>query len=223
MSMEQAILTLQQKLAANELEDNFREALADIAAGWHVIVVDDYDRENEGDLILAGAKVTQQSIAFMMRWGRGIMCLPTDGAILDRLKIPPMVENSTDPYNTAFTVSIDAAEGITTGVCAYDRVKTISKMVDPESTPQDFARPGHLFPLRAQDNLLLDRRGHTEASVTLMKVLSLEPVAVISEIVNNDGSMARMPELTEMGKDKGIRIISIEEISRGLGIETKSD
>ena len=197
---------------------NVQHALNDIRTGWPIIIVDDFDRENEGDLMLAGAKASRDNIAFMCRWGRGIMCLPSSGKWLDRLEIPLMVEDSTDPYNTPFTVSVDAIEGISTGVSASDRVKTIQIMCSPTTQPKDLARPGHLFPLRARDNLLLERRGHTESSVTLLEILDFPPVAVISEVMNDDGSMARLPELEDMAMQHRLQIVSIEDICEELGL-----
>ena len=199
-------------------KQNVQYALNDIRTGWPIIIVDDFDRENEGDLMLAGARASRDNIAFMCRWGRGIMCLPSSGEWLDRLQIPQMVANSTDPYNTAFTVSVDAKEGISTGVSASDRVKTIRVMCKPTTQPEDLVRPGHLFPLRARDNLLLDRRGHTESSVTILEILDFAPVAVISEIMNDDGSMARLPELRRMAEEHRLQIVSIEDICEDLGL-----
>jgi len=198
---------------------NLRHALEDIYSGFPIIVVDDFDRENEGDLMIAGIKATVENIAFMCRHGRGIMCLPTSGEILDRLNIPMMVEreDSTDPLETPFTVSVDAIEGITTGVSASDRVKTIQEMCHPLSRAEDLQKPGHLFPLRARSNLLEDRQGHTEASVTLMRMLGYTEVAVISEIMNDDGTMARLPELQVLAAEHRLHIISIEEISEEIG------
>ncbi len=200
------------------LDENFKGCVDRLRDGQPIIVVDDYDRENEGDLLLAGSKATVESIAFMARHGRGIMCLPTAGSILDRLNIPQMVQNSTDPLDTAFTVSVDARNGISTGVSASDRIKTINVMIDPMSQPEDLTRPGHLFPLRARANLLGERQGHTEAAVSLMLLLSLPPVAVIAEIMEDDGSMSRLPELRKMSEEFDIPILAIEDIRKELGI-----
>lgn len=193
---------------------NLRHALGDIYSGFPIIIVDDFDRENEGDLMVAGVKATEENIAFMCRHGRGIMCLPASGEILDSLDIPMMVErkDSTDPLETPFTVSVDAIKGISTGVSAADRVETIRTMCHPFSEPEDLARPGHLFPLRARSNLLEDRQGHTEASVMLMKIMGYTEVAVISEIMNDDGSMARLLELQVLAAEHRLHIISIAEI-----------
>ena len=203
---------------------NLRHAIEDIYSGFPIIIVDDFDRENEGDLMIAGIRATVQNIAFMCRYGRGIMCLPMSGEILDRLEIPMMVpvKDSTDPLNTPFTVSVDSLQGISTGVSAADRVKTIDVVCDPSSEPNELARPGHLFPLRARDNLLEDRQGHTEASVALTRMLNYTEVAVISEIMNEDGTMARLPELQVLAAEHQLHIISIEEVIEELGIETSN-
>jgi len=188
--------------------------LEDINAGKPIILVDSMDRENEGDLMIAAERATVENIAFMCRYGRGIMCLPTTGEVLDRLQIPMMVENSTDPYHTAFTVSVDAIEGVTTGVSAADRLTTMKIMTNPNSVPSDLARPGHLFPLRARDGLLNDRQGHTESSVTLVKMLGLSPVAVISEIMNENGTMSRMDDLMVLANEHKLKIFSIDELRK---------
>lgn len=201
---------------------NLRHALEDVYSGFPIIIVDDFDRENEGDLMIAGIRATEKNIAFMCRHGRGIMCLPTSGEILDRLEIPMMVETSTDPLDTPFTVSVDALHGISTGVSAKDRVKTIEVMCNSTSIASDLARPGHLFPLRARDNLLEDRQGHTESSVALTRMLGYTEIAVISEIMNEDGTMARLPELQVFAAEHQLHIISIEEIIEELGIETSN-
>lgn len=196
--------------------ERIQKALIDIDRGKPIIIVDDFSRENEGDLMIAGPCATLSNIAYMCRWGRGIMCLPTTKEVLDRLAIPMMVENSTDPLNTPFTVSVDAKYNIATGVSAADRVETIKVMCDPTSKPDHLVRPGHLFPLRARDRLLEARRGHTEASVTLLRMLDMQPVAVISEIMNDDGTMARLPELQVMARHHDLLIISIDDIVSAL-------
>jgi len=192
------------------------KAIADINAGKPIIIVDDFSRENEGDLMIAGPRVRIDNIAYMCRYGRGIMCLPTTGEILDRLDVPMMVSDSSDPLETPFTVSVDARYNITTGVSAADRVETIKVMCDPTSKPEHLVRPGHLFPLRARDKLLAERRGHTEASVTLLRMLDMQPVAVIAEIMNDDGTMARVPELEKMAKEHELHIIAIDDIVEAL-------
>lgn len=198
---------------------NLYSCLDDICAGRPIILVDSKDRENEGDLMIGGNFVTVQNIAFMARYGRGIMCVPCAGYVLDRLKIPMMVppDKATDPFKTPFTVSVDARRGITTGVSATDRVETIKIINNPFSEPDDLVRPGHLFPLRARDGLLDERRGHTEGSVTLMNFLNKYPIAVIVEIMNDDGTMARMKDLEKLATQHNLNILSIEEIAHELG------
>lgn len=186
--------------------------MADVQLGRPVIVVDDYDRENEGDIVIAASRVTYDTLNFTSRKARGIMCLASSGRILDRLEVPLMVQNSTDPLETPFTVSVDASVGISTGVSIQDRLVTMEVMCSPDSTPSDLARPGHLFPLRARDGLLNDRKGHTEASVTLMRMAGMVEVAMICEIMNNDGTMARMHDLERFALEHGLTIISIAEI-----------
>lgn len=186
--------------------------LNDIKNGKPIIVVDDYDRENEGDIVLSAEHANVDNLIFCMNNAKGLMCLPSVGSLLDRLEIPMMVTNSTCKLGTPFTVSIDAAFGITTGMSVYDRLKTIGIMLDEKSVPTDLARPGHLFPLRARNNLLLDRRGHTEASIELMKMSKIKPVSVIVEIMNNNGTMTRGQDMIEYAKMHNLNIISVEEI-----------
>ena len=204
-------------------KQNVKWALDDIIAGTPIIIVDDFNRENEGDLMIAAEKATVENVAFMCRYGRGIMCLPVSGELLDRLDIPMMVQNSTDPLNTPFTVSVDAKEGVTTGVSAGDRLATIKTMLNPLSRPEDLTRPGHLFPLRARDKLLTERRGHTEASVVLTKILDMMPLAVISEIMNFDGSMSRLPDLDKLSFRHDLQMVSIEDICEELNIGKDSN
>lgn len=215
-------LTDMQRRRKSIKNPNLRHTIEDIYSGFPIIIVDDFDRENEGDLMIVGIRATIKNIAFMCRYGRGIMCLPMSGEILDRLEIPMMipVEESTDPLNTPFTVSVDSRHAITTGVSAADRVETIRTVCNSLTQPEDLARPGHLFPLRAQDNLLEDRQGHTEASVALTRMLGYVEVAVISEIMNEDGTMSRLPELQVLAAEHRLHIISIEEVIEELGIET---
>lgn len=195
-------------MSANKID----EILSDIKSGIPVIVVDDYDRENEGDIVIAADKANRFNVSFCMRYARGLMCLPCDGKILDRLKIPMMVEDSTDPQQTPFTVSVDALEDTTTGMSVYDRLKTISVFLDDNSKPEELGRPGHLFPLRPRENLLQDRRGHTESSIELTKLANLNPVTVIVEIVNDDGTMAKGNDIDEFAKEHNLKIISVKEI-----------
>lgn len=187
-------------------------ALADYAAGRMVIIVDDEDRENEGDLACAAVHVTPQIIAFMAREGRGLICLPMDGVIADRLDLPLMVTDNRSPYGTNFTVSIEAARGVTTGISAADRARTIQVAVDPASTPGDLVRPGHVFPLRARPGGVLERPGQTEASVDMARLCGLAPAGVICEILNDDGTMARRPDLEIFAVRHGLRIVSVRQL-----------
>lgn len=187
-------------------------AVNDIKAGKPVIIVDSYDRENEGDLMLAAEMATPETLAFMAKWGRGIMCLPCTSDRLERLSIPMMQSNKLDKFVTPFANSIDASEGVSTGVSVNDRMVTIQKFVSETSVPTDFAQPGHLFPLRARAGLLKERQGHTESSVELCLLADLKPVAIIIEVMNDDGSMARLPQLEELAKKFGLNMISIDEI-----------
>jgi 3,4-dihydroxy-2-butanone 4-phosphate synthase len=192
---------------------DFNAIIDDIVAGKPVIVVDSWDRENEGDLVIAAEYATAETLAFIARYARGIMCIPCDGAILDRLEIPMSPSNSLDKLQTPFTVSIDAAEGVTTGVSVEDRMVTIRKVLDSSTVPSDLAYPGHLFPLRPRPGLLKDRQGHTEASIEMMHLAGCQPVAIICEIMNDDGSMARLPELEAFANVHNLNIISIDDLS----------
>lgn len=191
--------------------NSIEEALEDIRAGKMVIVVDDEDRENEGDLVMAAELVTPQAINFMATYGRGLICLPIVGERLDALEIQPMVTNNTDSHETAFTVSIDHKD-TTTGISAFERALTIKKVVDPQARPQDFRRPGHVFPLRAKEGGVLRRAGHTEAAVDLARLAGLYPAGVICEIMNDDGTMARVPQLMEFAARHGLKIITIADL-----------
>jgi 3,4-dihydroxy 2-butanone 4-phosphate synthase / GTP cyclohydrolase II len=194
--------------------DAIEDAIADLKAGKSVVVVDDENRENEGDLICAAEFATPEMINFMAVHARGLICLAMTGERLDELDIPLMVSNNTDPNQTAFTVSIDAApsHGVTTGISAADRSKTIQLVLDPTTNPQDLRRPGHIFPLRARDGGVLKRAGHTEAAVDLARMAGLAPSGVICEIQSPDGSMARLPELVEYARDHDLRLISIADL-----------
>ena len=190
------------------------EAIADIAAGKMVILVDDEDRENEGDLVIAADKCTPEAINFMATHGRGLICLPLEEEQLDRLNLGMMVpdyENST-PYGTAFTISIEAREGVTTGISAADRSRTVLAAVNPEAKPTDILRPGHIFPLRARKGGVLRRVGQTEGSVDLAKLAGCHPSGVICEIMKDDGSMARLPDLVEFGKEHDLKIVTIKDL-----------
>jgi 3,4-dihydroxy 2-butanone 4-phosphate synthase/GTP cyclohydrolase II len=188
------------------------EAVKDIRAGRFLIIVDDEDRENEGDLAIAAEKVTAEAINFMARHGRGLICLPLSGRRLDELKIPLMVDDNTSRFSTAFTVSVEAKHGVSTGISAADRAQTVRAMIDPATSPEDLARPGHMFPLRARDGGVLVRAGHTEAIVDLARLAGLYPAGVICEILNEDGSMARLPQLEVLAKEHGIKIVSVADL-----------
>lgn len=187
-------------------------ALTHLRTGRPIIVVDRQDRENEGDIVIAGEKANHSNVVFAMRYARGLMCLPCTGKILDRLEIPMMVKTSTDKLQTPFTVSVDAIHGISTGMSASDRLRTIGVFNDGYSIPSDLARPGHLFPLRAKDGLLQDRQGHTEASVELMRMGGFKEFAVIAEIINDDGTMAKGQSLKEFEAIHNLITISVDEI-----------
>ena len=189
-----------------------REAIEDIKEGKFVIIVDDEDRENEGDLAIAAEKVTAEAINFMTKYGRGLICMPTIGQRLDELKIPMMVSENTSKFSTAFTVSVEAKRGVTTGISAADRARTVRTIVDPNTKPEDLARPGHMFPLRAREGGVLVRAGQTEAIVDLCKLADLYPAGVICEIMNEDGTMARLPQLEVMGQKFSIKIISVADL-----------
>lgn len=191
--------------------NNIEEAIEDIRKGKIVVVVDDPDRENEGDLLMAAEKVTGEAINFMAKYGKGLICMPVEGQTLEELNIHPMVENNTDNHETAFTVSIDHVD-TTTGISAYERALTIKKVLDKNSKPEDFRRPGHIFPLIAKDNGVLERIGHTEAAVDLAKLAGLKPAGVICEIMKDDGTMARTPDLMEFVKEHNLKIITIADL-----------
>src|SRR6516164_7547942 len=197
-----------QALQFAEIED----AIAAISAGKMVIVVDDEDRENEGDLIIAAAKITPEAINFMAQYGRGLICLAMTPERLDDLEIPPMVSNNSSRFETAFCVSIDAKEGTTTGISAADRAVTVRKTLDPATKPSDLVRPGHVFPLRARGAGVLIRAGQTEASVDLARLAGLHPAGVICEIMSPDGSMARLPQLIEVAQEFSIKIVSVAQL-----------
>ena len=197
--------------------DNFRlngieEALDDFRAGKFVIVVDDEDRENEGDFIIAAEKITPEAVNFMLKNGRGVLCAPITLSRCRELQLDPQVNANTSLLGTPFTVTIDKVEGCTTGVSTADRSATIKALADPSSTPDTFARPGHINPLYAQDNGVLRRAGHTEASIDLARLAGLYPAAALIEIMNEDGTMARMPQLIEIAKEHNLKIISIKDL-----------
>ena len=188
------------------------EALTEIKAGKFVIVVDDESRENEGDLIMAAEKVTPEAINFMAIHARGLICAPMTGERLDELKIPLMVSENTSTHTTAFTVSVEARHGVTTGISTQDRAQTIKALINPGSKPEDIARPGHILPLRAKDGGVLVRAGHTETTVDLARLAGLYPAGICCEIMNDDGSMARLPQLEVMAKKFNLKIVSVAEL-----------
>lgn len=187
-------------------------ALEDIKQGKMVILVDDEDRENEGDLTMAAEMVTPEAINFMANYGRGLICLTLTEEKCERLQLPPMVNNNTSPYTTAFTVSIEAKRGVTTGISAADRARTILTAVKDDAAPEDLSRPGHIFPLRARKGGVLVRTGQTEGSVDLVRLAGLKPAGVICEIMNDDGSMARMPQLKKFALAHGLKICTIADL-----------
>jgi 3,4-dihydroxy 2-butanone 4-phosphate synthase / GTP cyclohydrolase II len=189
-------------------------AIAAVSRGELVVVVDDADRENEGDLIMAAEKATPETMAFMIRHTSGVICMPVEGHRLDELQLPLMVANNTESQRTAFTVSVDAVHGTTTGISAADRATTVRALLDPGTRAEDLARPGHIFPLRYRDGGVLKRAGHTEASVDLARLAGCYPAGVLSEVVNDDGSMARLPALEQFAADHGLQIISIADLIR---------
>jgi 3,4-dihydroxy 2-butanone 4-phosphate synthase/GTP cyclohydrolase II len=189
-----------------------QKAIADIRRGKMVVLVDDEDRENEGDLVMAAAKVTPQAINFMVREGRGLVCLTLTEAQVKRLNLPLMVSDDGSPRQTAFTVSIEAAKGVTTGISAADRAHTIRTAIRPDCTPDELTRPGHVFPLRARNGGVLVRPGHTEASVDLARLAGLEPAGVICEIMNDDGTMARRPQLERFARKHRLTLLAIDDL-----------
>lgn len=191
--------------------DKIEDAIADIKAGKMVVVVDDEDRENEGDLLMAAEKATKETINFMIKEGRGLVCTPVEEEIIERLDLPMMVDKNTETHSTAFTVSIDHVD-VTTGISAQERAYTILKMVAEDSEPSDFMRPGHVFPLGAKKGGVLRRAGHTEAAVDLAKLAGLKPAGVICEIIKEDGEMARMPYLEKFAQKHDLKLISIEDL-----------
>lgn len=188
------------------------EAIKDIKDGKFVIVVDDEDRENEGDLVIAAEKITPEGINFMAKYGRGLICVPLTGERLDALRIPMMVSNNTSKFTTPFAVAVEAREGTTTGISAADRARTVQVLVDSETRPEDILMPGHMFPLRARDGGVLVRAGQTEASIDLAKLAGLYPAGVLCEIMNEDGTMARMPQLEVFADKFNLKIISVADL-----------
>ena len=192
--------------------DSIEDAVKDFKEGKFVIVVDDEDRENEGDLIIAAEKITPEKVNFMLKHARGVLCAPITLSRCKELDLPHQVQDNTSVLGTPFTVTIDKLEGCSTGVSAHDRAATIKALADPTSTPQTFGRPGHINPLYAQDHGVLRRSGHTEATIDLCRLAGLYPAGALMEIMNDDGTMARMPELMEMAKQYDLKIITIKDM-----------
>jgi 3,4-dihydroxy 2-butanone 4-phosphate synthase / GTP cyclohydrolase II len=192
--------------------DDIEAAIADIAAGKAVVVVDDADRENEGDLIFAAAKATPELLAFTIRYTSGVICVPMLGKDLDRLQIPLMTAQNRERMRTAYTVSVDARDGVTTGISAADRARTIRTLCDSATEPYELVRPGHIFPLRYHEGGVLKRRGHTEAAVDLARLAGLSEAGVLAEIVNDDGTMARLAQLEVFAKEHDLKLISIDQL-----------
>jgi len=192
--------------------DTIDDVVSDIAKGRIVIVTDDADRENEGDLVMAAEKVTPDAVNFMAKHGRGLICVPISNERAEQLGLQRMVMQNREMYRTDFTVSVDAARGITTGISAHDRAATIQAIANPKSSPDDLVQPGHVFPLRAKDGGVLRRTGHTEAAVDLAHMAGLQPAGVLCEILHDDGTMARLPELMEFRKKHGLRICTIQSL-----------
>ncbi len=192
--------------------DSVEEAVEDVRQGKIVVVVDDENRENEGDFIMAAEKVTPEAINFMAKYGRGLICLPMKGERLDELRIPDMVAESTAKLGTPFAISVDAVKGTSTGISAHDRARTVLTVLDPKTKPEDLARPGHIFPLRSKPGGVLRRAGHTEAAVDLTTLAGLYPAGVLCEIMDEDGRMARLPKLKQIVKAHGLKLITIEKL-----------
>jgi 3,4-dihydroxy 2-butanone 4-phosphate synthase/GTP cyclohydrolase II len=188
------------------------EAIEEIRAGRMLVVVDDEDRENEGDLVMAADLASPEAVNFMAKYGRGLICVPLLGERLDELQISMMVRDNTAPLGTAFTTTVDARRGVTTGTSAYDRAVTIRTLVDPASQPQDLTRPGHIFPLRALPGGVLRRAGHTEAAVDLARLAGCSPAGVICEVLDDDGGMARLPDLVKLARTHGLKLITIRDL-----------
>lgn len=191
--------------------NSIEEALEDFRQGQMVVVVDDEDRENEGDLIMAASQVTPEAVNFMIKHARGLVCVPLTAERVRELDLPQMVTQNTDAHCTAFTVSVDAGS-YTTGISAFERAQTIKALIDPETEPHDLRRPGHVFPLEAMDGGVLRRAGHTEAAVDLAVLAGLEPAGVICEVINEDGSMARLPQLVDFSREHNLKLISIADL-----------
>src|SRR5919109_3668080 len=201
-------------MSARRSLDSIEDIVADLKAGKMVVIMDDEDRENEGDLVMAASLVRPEDVNFMARYGRGLICLTLTAERGRQLRLPPMVAHGDDMHRTAFTVSIEAAEGVTTGISAHDRAQTIRAAVKRDARPDDLVQPGHVFPLMAQPGGVLTRAGHTEAGCDLARLAGLEPAAVIVEILNEDGTMARRPELEVLAREQDLKIGTIADLIR---------
>ncbi|MBY5560350.1 3,4-dihydroxy-2-butanone-4-phosphate synthase [Rhizobium leguminosarum] len=199
------------------------DAISAIASGKMVVVVDDQNRENEGDIVVAADAVTPETIAFMMTYARGLVCIAMEGERLDALDIPLMVPNNTESHKTAFTVSVDYLKGTSTGISAADRAATVRALVDDRAKPAEFARPGHIFPLRANPRGVLGRPGHTEAAVDLARLAGRIPAGVICEVANDDGTMSRLPELTLFAERHNLPLVTIEDLIAYLDRQAARD
>ena len=199
---------------SNNKCNRIEEAIEEMAAGRMVILVDDEDRENEGDLCMGAEKVTPEAINFMAKYGRGLICLSLTPERIEELKLPMMTDDNTSSFGTAFTVSIEAKKGVTTGISAADRATTIVTAINPDTKPEDLAKPGHVFPLRARRGGVLQRAGQTEGSVDLARLASLYPAGVICEVMSDDGTMARLPELLEFSRKHGLKVVTIRDLIR---------
>jgi len=192
--------------------NKIEEAIEEIKQGKIIIVVDDADRENEGDMIFAAEKVTPESVNFISKYARGLVCVPMTGERIEEMELTPMVKVNTAKLGTRFTVSVDAVYNTTTGISAHDRAQTIKTLIDPKTKPEELARPGHIFPIRAQDGGVLSRAGHTEATVDLARLAGLYPAGILCEIMDEDGRMARLPRLLEMARKFDLKIISVKDL-----------
>jgi 3,4-dihydroxy 2-butanone 4-phosphate synthase/GTP cyclohydrolase II len=209
-----AVAAYQDQLDHSRVFASIDDAIEDLRAGRMVVIIDDEDRENEGDVVMAAEMITPEAINFMATHARGLICLTITGERADELELAPMTPCNTSPCGTAFTVSIDArGRGVTTGISAYDRAQTILAALDPSTRPEDLGRPGHVFPLRARTGGVLERRGQTEASVDLARLAGLNPSGVICEIMNDDGSMARLRNLRPFCIKHGLKMITVAELA----------
>lgn len=194
--------------------DTVEDAIAAIGEGHPVIVVDDFERENEGDLIMAAELATPEWMGFVIRYSSGIVCAAMPEERADALKLPPMVDNNEDPRSTAYTITVDAAEGISTGVSGTDRARTVQLLANVDTNPVALNRPGHVLPLRARSRGVLERDGHTEATVDLCRLAGCQPVGILAEVMRDDGEMMRLPELLFFGRQHGLKVISIADLIR---------